>query len=517
MIVVDVVERAGQVGVKNPHPLGLTTQGVEQGLYRVVAAATRPKPIASGLEPGLPLGLQCVADPGLVAPVHDHWDAERAHFGLVTGFRYPHPPNRNGLPRVLGGVHLHRHLGPGLAGQCDPPINPRGPPARVALRDLPHADQRVRPGPQHQLLQVPRRGQVPALHRLENPAPQPPYPLLVFSPVHLFPGITVENRVQARRSVHRSVQLAPWCWHLRCFDSKAHLPTSAPLSGPGTRPGIRPVIRRPSGRSYRSCSLRFPAAFPLPAFASWTPCPARRNSAPITVGLPHAPRIPAHVLRTLAGFTRSTRVRPGPGRALSVPREQRCSVDHRVVRGRRLPPLNGRSLPPRYRYPTRDVVLTRHRQEFPVRRAPVLPLACDRHGWDSSPWAFPQAPHPTDQEPAAHAAVGPGRQPPLSYVLDISRTSSTSSLTTCDLVSQLPRTPPPPAQVRPGRRPALATRPRPHRSDLLLPVPRPVARRPHRTADPNRHARGEHRPHPALPRTTRLPSTIRRPHPGNLR
>ncbi len=153
-----------------------------------------------------------------------------------------------------------------------------------------------------------------------------------------------------------------------CFVSPAHLSTWAPLSGPGTRPGIRPVIHRPSGRSSRYCGLRFPAAFPPPAFASWTPCPARRNSAPITVGLPQAPRIPAHVLRTLAGFTRFPRMRIGPGRTLSVPRGQRCSIDHRVVRSRRLPPLNGRSLPPRHRFPTRDVVLTRHRQEFPGSR-----------------------------------------------------------------------------------------------------------------------------------------------------
>src|SRR6266498_3640881 len=111
-----------------------------------------------------------------------------------------------------------------------------------------------------------------------------------------------------------------------CFDSKAHLSTSAPLSGPGTTPGIRPVIRRPSGRSSQYCGLRFPAAFQLPAFASWTPCPARRDSAPIAVGLPQAPRIPAHVLRTLAGFTRSARMRPGPGWALSLPRGQRCSL-----------------------------------------------------------------------------------------------------------------------------------------------------------------------------------------------
>ncbi len=149
---VNVVERASQIGVKNPHPFGFPAQGVEQGLYRVVAAATRPKPVRSGLELGLPLRLQRVTDPGLMTPVHDHWDAEGAHLGLVTGFRYVHPPDRGRLPRALGGVHLHRHLSPGLAGQRDLPVDSRGLAARVALRDLPYADQRVRPRPQHQPL-----------------------------------------------------------------------------------------------------------------------------------------------------------------------------------------------------------------------------------------------------------------------------------------------------------------------------------------------------------------------------
>jgi hypothetical protein len=57
--------------------------------------------------------------------------------------------------------------------------------------------------------------------------------------------------------------------------------------------------------------------------------------------------------------------------------------------------------------PARDVDVTRHQQEFPDSRPiPVLPLACDRHGWDGGPWAFPWASHPTDQEPATHATVG---------------------------------------------------------------------------------------------------------------
>src|SRR5213075_1183791 len=94
--------------------------------------------------------------------------------------------------------------------------------------------------------------------------------------------------------------------------------------------------------------------------------------------------------------------------------------------------------------PTRDVDVTRHQQEFPDSRPiPVLPLTCDRHGWDDGPWAFPWASHPTDQEPATHATVGTRSNTTRSYVLDIRRTSFTSSLTTCDFVSQQPPPPTP--------------------------------------------------------------------------
>ena len=120
--------------------------------------------------------------------------------------------------------------------------------------------------------------------------------------------------------------------------------------------------------------------------------------------------------------TRETRTGPG---ALYIP-EAAVLIDHRGVRGRRLPLRNGQPLSPRHSNPTRDVVITRHRQEFPDSRPiPVLPLTCDHHGWDSGPWAFPRASHPADLEPAAHVAVGTGRAQTCSYVLDISRPSST--------------------------------------------------------------------------------------------
>ena len=211
-----------------------------------------------------------------------------------------------------------------------------------------------------------------------------------------------------------------------CFDSKAHPPTSAPLSGPGTRPGIRPVIRRPSGRSPRivrpavSCCLSAAGVRFLGALSCQTEF--RPHYCRPTAPGAHTRTPTTDPGRVYTFPTRETRAGPG---ALFTPRTAVFITSHRYVRGRRLPPLNGRSLSPRYNYPTRDVRLTRHQQEFPGSRpVPALPLACDRHGWDSDPWAFPQAPHPTDQEPATRAAVGTGRTPTCSYVFDISRTSS---------------------------------------------------------------------------------------------
>src|SRR6266550_2735064 len=134
----------------------------------------------------------------------------------------------------------------------------------------------------------------------------------------------------------------------------------SPSGAPGTRPGIRPVIRPPSRRRTWSRGRRFPVVFRPPAFASWAPCPAGKfrpdHSRPTTTA--HA------YLRTRCGprrgfttfHTRETRTGPG---ALYTPR-MTVFAGHRVVRGRRLPPHNGRSLPPRYRVPARDVGVTRH-------------------------------------------------------------------------------------------------------------------------------------------------------------
>src|SRR5438046_10149360 len=116
-----------------------------------------------------------------------------------------------------------RHARPGLGSQSDLPVDPGGPAPRVALRHLPHADQRVRPAPQHQLLQVPDLRPVLLPRRLEDPLPQPPYVLLMGTPVN---GVPLQHVL---RSVHRHRRLT--CPSVpavtSCFASKAHLPTSA--------------------------------------------------------------------------------------------------------------------------------------------------------------------------------------------------------------------------------------------------------------------------------------------------
>jgi hypothetical protein len=87
---------------------------------------------------------------------------------------------------------------------------------------------------------------------------------------------------------------------------------------------------------------RFPAAFRPPAFTSWASCPARefspsydRPTCPPFLHRPDSDEVSMF-------HTRETRLGPGvlstPGTA--VPARPRSILD------RRLPPLNGRSLPP---------------------------------------------------------------------------------------------------------------------------------------------------------------------------
>jgi hypothetical protein len=144
--------------------------------------------------------------------------------------------------------------------------------------------------------------------------------------------------------------------------------------------------------------------------------------------------------------TRETQTGPG---ALSTPGTA-VSTGRRGVRGRRLPPLSGRSLPPRRYNPARDVKVTRHQQGFPGSRPSGLsprlwPLWLGQRPLGSSVSFAPS------RSGTGHARHGGDRSNTTrSYVPGISQTSSTSSLTACDLVSQHP---PFPGRPAPGNQP----------------------------------------------------------------
>ena len=221
-------------------------------------------------------------------------------------------------------------------GQRDLPVYPGGPASSVALRHLPHADQRVRPAPQHQLLQVPDLGQVLLLRRLEDPLPQPPYVLLVARPVRRSPSrgsssgpftvIGVQLALRFRRFQHTS-------------SSKAHPPHVSTLSRPGTRPVSGQLSRAAAGerdhaapvsRCLSAAGIRFLGILFPPG-----------SSASLTVGLPAA--LHATDPDGVSTFrTHETR----PGRAPSIPRGRRCPHDRASVPGRRLPLLSGQPLHP---------------------------------------------------------------------------------------------------------------------------------------------------------------------------
>jgi len=309
--------------------------------------------------------------------------------------------------RADAGVHAHRHLGPGLAGQRDLPADSRGPAARVALRHLPHADQRVAPAPQRELLQVPGQRPVTRLHRLEDPPAQPPYLLLMATPVHTLPGITIE-RGQALRSVHRSAQRARQFRHLRSLRLKGSPAHVSALAGPSITLAIRPVIRAPSGRRPGPAALAFPLPFGRRHSLPGHPVPPAgfRPSYDRPTGRP----APTRACRTDPGEVstfRTHETRTGPD-ALYTPGTV-VFAGRRPIRGRRLPPLSGRSLAPRYNDPARDVSVTRHQQGFPDSRpVPVLPLTCEPPWLERRPSGFPVSSAPS-RSGTGHARHGGDR------------------------------------------------------------------------------------------------------------
>ena len=172
--------------------------------------------------------------------------------------------------------------------------------------------------------------------------------------------------------------------------------------------------------SWASCSRQ---GIRLSSRSACRPAPRRRPPDPDGVSTFHT-----HEIR--------------PDRVSSLPRGRRCSYDHRCVRGRRLPPLNGRPLPPRYNQPTRDVRLTRHQQGFSVIHPFGLPLAGDTRS-GRAPLGFPLSFAPSRYRPRTSGRGQVWNTDP-SHVFGVTpNLQSTNLLITCDIVSQrthMPRT-----------------------------------------------------------------------------
>ena len=270
-------------------------------------------------------------------------------------------------------MHPHRHLRPGLGGQRDLPVDPRGLTPGVALRHLPHADQRVGVAVQHQPLQVPDPGPVLLLRRLEDPLPQPPYPLLLLPPVDPVPpggggGLRVRpvlrsvHVVQARHRYreHVSRHRCPTCPSVQVvschWSSSAHLPTSARFRARAPGPVSGQLCAAPGGGagSAAACSRCLSAAG-----IGFLGILSRQGVLPLLRSAYHA--VTSADPSGVSAF-RTRETRRGSG-ALCTPGTT-APTRPGTIPDRRQPPHNGRPLSPRHHDPPRDVQLTRHQQEW---------------------------------------------------------------------------------------------------------------------------------------------------------
>jgi hypothetical protein len=207
----------------------------------------------------------------------------------------------------------------------------------------------------------------------------------------------------------------------------AHVST---LSRPAPA-GIRPVIRDGQRRSQPPCPAFLP---PFGCRHSLLGHPCWPGSyAPLTIGLPAARSCDGW---TLTRFPCSARVRHDWGWLSSLPRGRRCPHGQKSIFGRRLPPLNGRPLPPCAATRHQGVRLTRHQQGFTgIQPIPSLPLTCDpRTDRGSLGFTLSFAPGRTGPSHARQGRDGPWT---LTRTTSPFSTSPppTYSLNTCDLTS----------------------------------------------------------------------------------
>jgi hypothetical protein len=205
---------------------------------------------------------------------------------------------------------------------------------------------------------------------------------------------------------------------------------------PGSKTGIRASYTRTTREEFPVLRPRFPAAFRPPGIRFLGTLSCQGVQPPLRSAYRTACAYPRLGCGPIAGFTRSARMRPGPGRPPSIPREQRCphgqgaspAAACRISAA--CPCHPGRTTQPRM-YASRGISKGFLVVALPVHSPRLWPPWLERR---PSGFSVSSAP---DRSGTGHARHGGDRSnTTCCYVSGISQTSLTSTLTTCDLVSQ---------------------------------------------------------------------------------
>ena len=289
-----------------------------------------------------------------MTPIHQHRDTERALFAI--GLRNVHTPNRQWVPgRRVSGAPAPPLCA--LRRQGNLAVDPGRPTTRVALGDLADAEQRVRPGAQHHLLQRPDRG--PVLLRVALK--------ILRRSLATFSSWTRHSDIVPVE--HASGPFTAWCptcprfARLRPRSFKGSPAHVSALSGPVDQTGIRPVPRDHRLEERRLAAG--PVAFRPPASASWASCPAE-GSAPS--------RSAYRTLRgrTPTGFPRSTHARYDRGGRSLYPEASGVHTTSESLRSPLAASTSGQALSPGCSSRLSGLAITRRHQGVHLR-SPVRP------------------------------------------------------------------------------------------------------------------------------------------------
>ena len=153
----------------------------------------------------------------------------------------------------------------------------------------------------------------------------------------------------------------------------------------------------------------FPVVFRPPAFACWASCSRRGLPPLLAVGLPGECR---SIRPDPDGVSTLRTPESRPDWVPSLPRDHAVlSRPVRSLRPSRAPSSRGQVLSPRCTSHLPKLSITGRRQGFTRVHPPGLLPGPVIPGWNKDSLGHtPRAPHPADQEPAAHAEAGDGHR-----------------------------------------------------------------------------------------------------------